>query len=329
MTYYADDVTGDPASALITITYLPEAADDSDLGNAFGTDVNVDVLANDTGDFPAGNRAPARRRTAGDDAERARRGHLDGRAGRHDHLLARTSGFLVDPTTVQYQVTDSTGDTVTASITVTYLPLARRRRPRRPGHRRARHGRRAVQRQRLVRSPRRCASSTRSPCRRCRFVVVAGQGTWSLGARARSCSRRCRRSWSTPTRSTTASRTPPATPPPRRSRSTTCPAAADDSDLGNALGSVVDVDVLDNDTGSFDVELARVHGRRHDARRPRRGHLGPVQAAGSSASRRSARSSATRLRSATTSTDVTGDAVTRWSRSPTCRPRPTTPTSAT
>ena len=52
--YYADDVTGDPVDALITITYLPEASNDSDLDNPFGTVVTLDVLANDDGDFPAG-----------------------------------------------------------------------------------------------------------------------------------------------------------------------------------------------------------------------------------------------------------------------------------
>ncbi len=53
--YIVSDVTGDSVNALITITYVPAAADDSDLGNAYGTNVNVDVLANDNGDFVAGS----------------------------------------------------------------------------------------------------------------------------------------------------------------------------------------------------------------------------------------------------------------------------------
>ena len=43
------------------------------------------------------------------------------------------------------------------------------------------------------------------------------------------------------------------------------PAAVDDSDLGNAIGDTVDVGVLGNDTGSFDVVDARL--RRCDSDR--------------------------------------------------------------
>ncbi len=49
--YQITDTTGDTVSANITITSVPSATDDSSLGNALGSTVNLNVLANDTGSW--------------------------------------------------------------------------------------------------------------------------------------------------------------------------------------------------------------------------------------------------------------------------------------
>ncbi|MDQ2697991.1 MAG: Ig-like domain-containing protein, partial [Actinomycetota bacterium] len=49
--YEVTDTTGDKVSATVTVTYLPVAVDDEDLGNEIGTVVTLNPLANDTGDW--------------------------------------------------------------------------------------------------------------------------------------------------------------------------------------------------------------------------------------------------------------------------------------
>lgn len=123
VTYYADDITGDPASAQIAISYVPSAADDSDLGNALGTAVNVDVLGNDIGSWAAGSVflldgvTPTASFTV--PGEGTWTVQLDDTI-----TFVPEPGFLTDPTVVSYQVTDSTGDVASAQLTVTYLPAA-------------------------------------------------------------------------------------------------------------------------------------------------------------------------------------------------------------
>ena len=118
------DTLGDPTGALMTITYVPAAADDSDLGNAFGTDVNVGVLGNDAGDFVAGSVRIMDGVLPGPEPARPRPGHLDRAAGRHASRFIPEPGFLTDPAPIHYRVQDTTGDFATAVVTVTYLPLA-------------------------------------------------------------------------------------------------------------------------------------------------------------------------------------------------------------
>ncbi len=121
MSYQVTDSTGDVVSARITVTYLPDAADDSDLGNTLGTTVNVPVLSNDIGDFvltsvrivaPGG--PVLQLVVAGEGRWQA---NSDGTVSFFPEV-----GFMLDPAPVDYQVTDVTGDTVDAQVTITYLP---------------------------------------------------------------------------------------------------------------------------------------------------------------------------------------------------------------
>ncbi len=249
--YYADDVTGDPADALITITYVPAAADDSALGNVFGSNVNVDVLANDSGAFTPGSvllldgvTPTASLYVAGEGTWTVQ---LDDTI-----TFDPDAGFLTDPSVVSYQVTDVTGDTVSAAITVTYLPLAVDD---------AQGGIAigsvatvpvlanddgdfGVTSLRIVDPG--TGTPTASP------IVVAGQGTWSISG-------------------ANVVFTPAAgflvDPDPISYRVTDTtddtvsatitldyvPAAADDSSLGNTIGDIVDASIWANDTGSFDI----------------------------------------------------------------------------
>jgi len=249
--YYADDVTGGPADALITITYLPTAADDSDLGNAFGTDVNVDVLTNDSGDFAPGSVLLL------DGVTPTASLYVTGE-GTWTVQLDDTitfdpdAGFLTDPSVVSYQVTDVTGDTVSAAITVTYVPLAVD----------DAQGGLAIgsvatvsvlsndQGDFSIPSLRLVDPGTGTPT--ASTVTVPGQGVWSIsGANV----------VFTPALGFLVDPDPITYRITDSTGDTTSaqvtldyvPAAADDSDLGNTIGDTVDVSVWANDSGSFDI----------------------------------------------------------------------------
>ena len=124
--YEVTDTTGDTVGATITVTYVPAAADDSDTGNTIGDTVTVDVLANDTGDFD-----PSTVRIIDPEAgdyvtELVVDGEGTWTVNPTTGAITFTpeDGFTGDPTAISYRVTDSTGDTVSADVTVTYLPQA-------------------------------------------------------------------------------------------------------------------------------------------------------------------------------------------------------------
>ncbi len=123
--YQVTDTTGDTVGAVITVGYLPDAADDASRGNTVGQPVPVDVLANDTGDMDPttvrlldGSGQPVTDLTVPGEGVWT----VDVQTGVVTFIPQ--DGFVLNPTPVRYQVTDSTGDTVTAQVLVTYLPLA-------------------------------------------------------------------------------------------------------------------------------------------------------------------------------------------------------------
>jgi uncharacterized repeat protein (TIGR01451 family) len=123
--YRVTDANGLSATATVTVDYVPAAADDADLGHAIGDVVVVDPLANDTGDLVPGSTRLVT--SAGDRVTElvvAGEGTwtVDARTG--EVTFAPEQGFMVDPSPVTYEVTDSTGDTVAAVITVGYVPDA-------------------------------------------------------------------------------------------------------------------------------------------------------------------------------------------------------------
>ncbi|MBO3103949.1 Ig-like domain-containing protein [Cellulomonas fengjieae] len=127
VTYQVIDVTGDvSAPTVVHVGYLPTAVDDADLRNTIGSVVTIDVVTNDVGDM-----------------DRATVMLVDNRIG----VLVRTlvvpgegtwtadpttgkvtftpeAGYTGNPTPVDYEVRDTTGDGAAATITVTYLPEA-------------------------------------------------------------------------------------------------------------------------------------------------------------------------------------------------------------
>ncbi|GIG41342.1 Ig-like domain-containing protein [Cellulomonas phragmiteti] len=124
VTYRVSDDHGQTATALVTVTYVPEAADDTSLGHAIGTTVTLDVLANDTGDLDA---TSVRLVDGGDRVTTLvipgeGTWTVDPTTG--EVTFTPEDGFLLDPTPVGYEVTDTTGDTVTATVTVGYVPGA-------------------------------------------------------------------------------------------------------------------------------------------------------------------------------------------------------------
>lgn len=123
--YRVTDANGLSATATVTVDYVPAAAADADLGHAIGDVVVVDPLGNDTGDLVPGSTRLVT--SAGDRVtELAVPGEgtwtVDARTG--EVTFTPEEGFLVDPSPVTYEVTDSTGDTAAAVITVGYVPDA-------------------------------------------------------------------------------------------------------------------------------------------------------------------------------------------------------------
>jgi uncharacterized repeat protein (TIGR01451 family) len=122
--YEVSDVAGDTVSATVTITYVPTASGDADLDNPIGSTVVIDVLANDAGDF---DRTSVRLLDGGMPVTSLTvpgEGVWTVDTVSGIVSFVPESGFVGNPTPVDYQVTDVTGDVVDAGITVTYLPVA-------------------------------------------------------------------------------------------------------------------------------------------------------------------------------------------------------------
>jgi len=123
VTYQVTDANGLTDLAEVTVTYLPEAADDTSAGNAVGTPVTVDVVGNDTGVFdptsvvlidPANGNRVTRLVVAGE-------GTWTVNAVTGAITFTPLSTFTGDPTPVTYEVTNLAGDVTSAAITITYV----------------------------------------------------------------------------------------------------------------------------------------------------------------------------------------------------------------
>lgn len=258
--YRVADEDGLTATATVVVGYVPAAADDSDLGNAIGDVVTVDVLGNDTGDLD-----PASVRLVGPSGDRVQRLEVPGEgvwtvdAATGAVTFTPEDGFLVDPAPVTYEVTDTTGDTVAATVTVGYVPDAAD----------------DVSRGNTLGEPVRVdvlgndagdldPASVRlvgadgDPVTE---LVVPGQGTWTVDGTTGAVT-------FTPERGFLGDPTPVryrVTDPTGDTVTagvtvTYRPAAADDTRTGNELGKPVTVDVVGNDTGDLDPASVRVVG---------------------------------------------------------------------
>jgi CshA-type fibril repeat protein len=252
------DTTADFATATVTVTYLPEAADDADPGNTIGTTVNVPVLGNDTGVFTSntvrivGPGGPvAQLVVAGEGTWRA---NTDGTV-----TFEPEAGFLVDPAPVRYRVTDVTGDTVEAQVAVTYVPTAVADRS--DGNALGTSpvidplpndiGDFDATSVRLVDS---AGTSVTS-------LTVAGEGVWTVDtADGRVTFAPAAGYVGNPT--PVGYRVTDVTGDTAQSTITVTylPAASNDQSLGNTQGSPVSVSILGNDAGALDVSTARLLG---------------------------------------------------------------------
>jgi len=125
--YRVSDANGLTDTATITISYLPEASDDLSSGNALGSRVTVAVLANDRGDFdPESVRlvSPNTGVPVEGDLMVAGEGTWAVDSSDGSASFAPSPTYSANPTPVDYQVTDTTDDTVGATITVTFVPRA-------------------------------------------------------------------------------------------------------------------------------------------------------------------------------------------------------------
>jgi len=122
--YRVEDTKGEVVTADVVVDYLQTAADDADLGNTIGETVDVPVLPNDTGDFDQttlrlidGSGDPVSILTVpGEGVWTVQPGGII--------RFVPEAGFMGDPAPVDYEVTDVAGDTVEATVTITYVPTA-------------------------------------------------------------------------------------------------------------------------------------------------------------------------------------------------------------
>lgn len=122
--YTVQDTTGDSAAADVDVTYLPAAADDASLGNTIGEAVTVDVTANDSRNVAANSvRLLAARRAAVTSMAVDGQGTwtVDTATGRI--TFTPLAGAVGDPSPVAYSVSDASGDTVSATLRVTYAKV--------------------------------------------------------------------------------------------------------------------------------------------------------------------------------------------------------------
>jgi LPXTG-motif cell wall-anchored protein len=123
VTYRITDTNGQTDTATVTVTYVPTAANDEDLDNTIGDSVAVSVLNNDIGDFDTDTLRILDGTTPVTTLLVAGQGTWTVEA---DGIIRFTpaEGFNGDPTPITYQVEDTTGDAIKATVTVTYLPIA-------------------------------------------------------------------------------------------------------------------------------------------------------------------------------------------------------------
>jgi CshA-type fibril repeat protein len=124
--YAVTDVVGSTTDANVRVTFVPEAIDDQSLDNAQGEPVTIDALGNDLGDLdPTSVRL------------------IDGAGDPVTELVVPGEGtwsvdpetgaitftpedsFSGNPTVIGYEVGDTSGNTTTADVLVTFVPEAR------------------------------------------------------------------------------------------------------------------------------------------------------------------------------------------------------------
>ena len=125
--YRVTDANGLSDFATIVVTYLPEARDDLSSGHSPGAKVVVDVLANDLGDFDADSvriLSPVSGSPVDGPVDIAGEGAWTVEVATGTVTFTPVTGYFANPTPINYQVTDVTGDTVSAKISVTFVPEA-------------------------------------------------------------------------------------------------------------------------------------------------------------------------------------------------------------
>ena len=256
VTYRVTDANGLTDEATVTVTYLPKANPDSDLGNTLGDAVTVDVLANDSGDFDSSTVAILDGGVPKGSLVVAGQGTWSVVAG--SIRFTPEPGFVLDPTPVAYAVTDTTGDTVTSTVTVGYVPVAVDD---------ARHGNvpgTAVSVDVLANDegdfdPASVTIADPATGAPLTTLVVAGEGTWTVDPATGALTfapQNGYRGNPTPVEYAVTDRTGDVVT--ATATVTYLPAAANDTSRGNRGGSPVTVDVVGNDTGVFDPASVRL-----------------------------------------------------------------------
>jgi LPXTG-motif cell wall-anchored protein len=124
ITYQVTDRAGATAQALVTVTYVPEAAEDESRSNPQGVAVVVPVLDNDLGELDPTTVVIV------DGGELVTELVVEGEGSWTVDPATGTitftpeDGFSGNPTPITYQVTDVEGEVTEAPVTVTYAPAA-------------------------------------------------------------------------------------------------------------------------------------------------------------------------------------------------------------
>ena len=125
VTYQVTDSNGLTDTATVTVTFVPEAVNDVSAGNVLGSTVVVNVLGNDNGDMdPTSVRILNPLGEPTNELVVPGEGTWTVNTTTGAITFVPQAGFVGNPTPITYEVTDTTGDTVEADVTVVYTPEA-------------------------------------------------------------------------------------------------------------------------------------------------------------------------------------------------------------
>ncbi|WP_053387399.1 Ig-like domain-containing protein [Leucobacter japonicus] len=256
ITYRVTDEAGETAQATVKVTYTPGAASDESLKNDQGSTVKVPVLDNDKGALDPTSVKIVSGEEVVTELVVPGQGTWTVDPATGEISFAPEETFSGNPTPITYQVTDTEGQTTTAPVKVTYVPVA-------ANDESLNNGQGATVSVPVLDNDKGALDPTSvkiaSGEELVTELVVEGEGTWTVDPETGAISFKPLETFSgNPTPITyqvtdTEGETTEATV-----TVTYAPAAANDESLNNDQGATVTVPVLGNDRGALNPGSVRI-----------------------------------------------------------------------